>query len=226
MEKVFALMVETKTNQNDDKEKRHENPIKIRKIEKLNQDNYSTWVLEMENVLDDGGLWNEATEKEKACPKEGKESWKAIMYSIEKTQFVIAEEPRCGKAAWVSLQKHHEKSGMAGRLNVLRSLLTLSWNEGTIDNHCAELITTTRKLSRMGIEFSDDITIAILLNSLPNEYQPLIMAIDVIGEEKLELKSIIAKLKTLKVLPKVRLVPYKQKQKYSTTKDIITQNEK
>jgi hypothetical protein len=32
---------------------------KVRKIEKLNDDNYSTWLLDMENVLDDLKLWDE-----------------------------------------------------------------------------------------------------------------------------------------------------------------------
>ena len=180
---------------------------KVRKIKKLNDDNYSTWLLDMENVRDDLKLWDELDsdkesdqklDKAVGQPKAGKQSWKAIMYSIEKSQFVLAEEPSCGLAAWKSLQKHHEKSGMTGRLAVLRSLLTFTWDTGSIDTHCSNLLSTIRKLARIGIVIKDDISIAILLNSLPQEYQPLVMALDAQGEEELELNTLIAKLKNLK----------------------------
>jgi hypothetical protein len=52
------------------------------------------------------------------------------------------------------------------------------------------------------MSIAEDITVAILLNSLPSTYDPLIMAMDVVGEEKLQLDSVISKLKNTKVTEK------------------------
>ena len=41
---------------------------------------------------------------------------------------------------------------------------------GTLDDHCANLITTQRKLARLGVELNNDIVIAVLLNGLPSQY--------------------------------------------------------
>jgi transposase InsO family protein len=170
--------------------------FKVKKIEKLNDENYSTWIVDMEMVLDDLGLWLETNE---GIPVKGKMSWKALMYSIEKSQFVYAQTPRCGQTAWLALQKQHEKSGMSGRLLTLRNLLTLKWTDGSIDEHTSLLLNTHRKLQRIGIDMPNDIIVAILLNSLPSEYDPLIMALDAIGEESLKLDNIISKLKNTKI---------------------------
>jgi hypothetical protein len=44
----------------------------------------------------------------------------------------------------------------------------------------------------------DDLAIGVLLNSLPASYQPLVMALDAVGNDLLTLDELIAKLINLK----------------------------
>jgi len=147
----------------------------------------------MELVLDDLGLWNDEKNKPKACRK----SWKEIMFAIEDNQFVHVEKLKDGEAAWDALAKHHEKSGLANKINVLRNLFNSRFESGTIEEHCATLVTTQRKLKRLAVDLGDDIVIAILLNSLPSRYDSLVYAWDAVGED-LKLDDVISKLKNLK----------------------------
>ena len=166
-------------------------PFKIRtRIDKLNNENFNVWQLKMELVLDDLGLWNDEKNKPKACRK----SWKEIMFAIEDNQFVHVEKLKDGEAAWDALAKHHEKSGLANKINVLRNLFNSRFESGTIEEHCATLVTTQRKLKRLAVDLGDDIVIAILLNSLPSRYDSLVYAWDAVGED-LKLDDVISKLK-------------------------------
>src|SRR6186997_2773387 len=51
-----------------------------------------------------------------------------------------------GAAAWDVLSKHQEKSGMIGKINTLRKFFTTQFISGSLDNHCANLVTTQKKL--------------------------------------------------------------------------------
>jgi hypothetical protein len=95
------------------------------KITKLNDDNYSIWKTKMKLVLQDLNLWDE----NENAPKSGNESWKEILFAIEDNQFVLVEEDENGKRAWEILAKHHEKSGRAGKLNLLRKFFNIQIRE-------------------------------------------------------------------------------------------------
>ena len=98
------------------------------------------------------------------------------MFATEDNQFVHVENLTDGAAAWEALSRHHEKNGMVGKMNTLRNFFTTQFVSGTLDEHCAKLVTTQRKLARLGVELDDDIVIAVLLNSLPSQYDLLIYA--------------------------------------------------
>ena len=147
----------------------------------------------MQLVLDDLKLWDFKTKK----PKINRESWKEIMFAIEDNQFVHVENLTDGAAAWDALSKHHEKNGMIGKINTLRKFFTTQFVSGTLDDHCANLVTTQRKLVRLGVELNNDIVIAVLLNSLPFQYDSLVYAWDAVSET-LSLDDVISKLKNLK----------------------------
>jgi len=165
-----------------------------RRITKLNNENFNVWQIKMELVLDDLGLWNSKSNK----PKGNRQAWKEIMYAIEDNQFVHIENLKDGETAWEALSKHHERSGMTNKINTLRNFFNSRFDRGTMDEHCAKLVTTQRKLKRLGLNIEDDIVIAILLNSLPSQYDSLVYAWDAVGGN-LSLEDVIAKLKNLKI---------------------------
>ena len=99
-------------------------PTLNRTINQLNNENYPTWKTAAYLILDEKGEWDENSE----LPKPGKASWKSIMFMIQESQYFIVEELKCGEKAWEALALHHEKKGIAGKLNTMRMFLTLEWN--------------------------------------------------------------------------------------------------
>ena len=161
-------------------------------ITKLNADNFGTWRTQMGVLLETINLWDTVLEK----PKPGRDSWREIMLAVDESQVGTIETTKDGVKAWEALAAFHEKSGLANVLTVLRKFFTTKFEGGSLEKHCSEITATQRKLQRLGHKLDDTIVIAVLLNSLPNKYQPLVYAWDAIGD-KLELEQVISKLVNL-----------------------------
>ena len=185
-----ALMVEVK--QEDEKETDVRRMVRGR-IDPLGDTNYATWAMAMELVLDDFGLWNEKLN----VPIEGKRSWKEIVYQLKTSQYVYVERVKCGLDAWKALAKIHEKAGMAAMNMEMKNFLNSKLNGG-MREHLSDIVARQRKLQRMGLEISDDITKGVILNSLPDRYDPLVMALDVVGASEITVEDLITKLNNLK----------------------------
>ena len=168
------------------------------KFNNLNHDNFPTWRVKMQLFLEEMKLWDTSDKSEGGKPKAGRDSWREIMFNIDDSQFVHIESLEDGPQAWDALSKHHEKSGFASKLFEMRTLFQLSFDSGTMDDHCSALQSSVMKLKRLGVDLQDDIVIAILLNSLPTQFEALIYAWDAVGES-LDLSDVISKLKNLKV---------------------------
>jgi len=170
--KVYAKSARVEEKISSDDDLNFEKRFHRTKITKLNNENFGVWQIKMQLVLDDLKLWDFKTKK----PKINRESWKEIMFAIEDNQFVHVENLTDGAAAWDALSKHHEKNGMIGKINTLRKFFTTQFVSGTLDDHCANLVTTQRKLVRLGVQLNNDIVIAVLLNGLRSQYDSLVYA--------------------------------------------------
>jgi hypothetical protein len=159
------------------------------RITKLNETNYHSWRTTMSVTLEAMRMWN----IEKELPKSGRDSWREIMLAVSDSQHVTIEKTKDGLEAWKALAKHHEKSGIASVLSELRRFFLTKFEGGTLAEHCADLISAQRKLDRLGHPIDDTIVVAVLLNSLPDKYEPMIYAWDAIGE-KLKLDDVVSKL--------------------------------
>ena len=182
---VYAMAAGVQDESESDKASYKSRP----KITKLKEDNYHSWRTNMSVTLEAMGLWN----VEKELPKSGRETWREIMLAVEDSQHVTIEKLKDGLEAWLALAKHHEKSGIASVLSELRRFFLTKFEGGSLEKHCAELISAQRKLDRLGHPIDDTVVIAVLLNSLPDRFEPMIYAWDAIGE-KLKLDDVVSKL--------------------------------
>ena len=181
--KEFALNVEE-----DSKESR----VLRTRITKLNGENYAVWKIKMQLVLDDQKLWNEKLDK----PMEGRRSWKEIMFAIEDNQFVHCETLMCGLKAWDMLANQHEKTGIHTKLSTMNILFKMRYESGTMDEYCSKIVSTSRKLARLGVKFDEEIIIGVILQGLPEKYQAVIHAWDAVGDV-LKLEDVISKLNNM-----------------------------
>jgi len=162
------------------------------RITKLNENNYPIWKIKMALVLDDQALWDSKVEK----PVAGRQSWKEIMFAIEDNQFVHCETLFCGLKAWDALAAQHEKQGIHTKLSTMGLLFQMRYEGGSMDDYCSNIVTTSRKLARLGVKFDDEIIIGILLHGLPDKFQTIIHAWDAVSDN-LKLDEVISKLKNM-----------------------------
>jgi hypothetical protein len=83
---------------------------RVIKINKLNDDNYMSWKLKMQLVLEERGLWDN---KDK-LPLPTHDAWREIIFNVEDDQLLHIEEMDNGRTAWLKLQKEHESRGTKG----------------------------------------------------------------------------------------------------------------
>ena len=70
----------------------------------------------------------------------------------------------------------------------------MRYEGGSMDNYCSNIVTTSRKLARLGVKFDDEIIFGILLHGLSDKFQTIIHAWDVVSDN-LKLDEVISKLK-------------------------------
>jgi len=194
---VYALVAEEKAK-NTITEPQQETPqngatMRSRsKITKLGEDNYSTWRIKMKLILQDLNLWDFETN----LPKKGGETWKEILFNIEDDQLINVEDTTCGTEAWKILAQEHEGKGVKGKILLIKKLINHQYEGGSMEKHCNEVLQIKKQLERASLVIPDEIVLGCLLNGLPPEYEPMIMAWDAVGET-LKLSEIITKLKLL-----------------------------
>ena len=136
--KVYAKSAPVEEKISSDDDLNFEKRFHRTKITKLNNENFGVWQIRMQLVLDDLKLWDFKTKKTKI----NRESWKEIMFAIEDNPFVHVENLTDGAAAWNALSKHHEKNRMIGKINTLRKFFITQFVSETLDDDCANLVTT------------------------------------------------------------------------------------
>jgi hypothetical protein len=180
------------------------------KIQKLTTDNYTTWKVYMKAHLQKKKLWG-AVDKEfvpkfdttasvdgqksnlaehEAALQAAEDSYNEIILNIAENQLVHVEEMSTGFDAWKALALWHEKTSRTSKNRVLRNFFASTYAGGKMEDHLNDLTTQARLIERIGVPLAEDIISSVILNSLPEEYNPLIIAMDAVDDDKLSLAVI------------------------------------
>ena len=156
-------------------------------IERLiGRENYHTWSIAMEAVLQHEELWDtiKAPENGTLCqdPKKvAKARAKLILY-IDPLLYVHVQDMKTAKEAWDKLELAFKDTGLMRKISLLWDLTTTKLeNCASIDEYVNIIITTAHKLNRINMEVNDEWIGALLLAGLPSSYKPMIMAIESSG---------------------------------------------
>jgi hypothetical protein len=82
-------------------------PPKRHQIEKFRSDNFFSWKIRMQLILEDLVLWSEG-----GTPYENRESWREIMFAVDDENMSHIQDTVTGCEAWIKLESLHEKTGM------------------------------------------------------------------------------------------------------------------
>lgn len=169
-------------------------------VEKLGDSNYATWRFRMELILIKEELYEMVS-----CPKPPLPSaaWLAkdgkaravIGLALENNQLTHVMKAETAKEMWEVLQKIHHRSSLVNKIHVLRQLLRLQLEEGgNMADHIASVMELSQRLEAMGEQLSGFWLVAILLSSLPQSYDGLIVALESRKDDELDLEYVKGKL--------------------------------
>ena len=148
----------------------------------MGQSNYHAWRFRIIRILKEKGLLGaiEDTEDSITASKDN-QAFTIITLNIKDSQILYIQDATTTQEAWKSLKEVHQGIGMNWRIVIMQRLWGLKMRE-TDDmvehlNQFRELANQLRGLSNDGKGMEDSELTTILTLSLPESYEPLIMAL-------------------------------------------------
>ena len=155
-------------------------------IEKLDgsmatgQSNYNAWRFRIVRILKEKDLL-QAIEDSTVSSTKDDQAFTIITLNIKDSQIPHIQNSRTAKEAWSALKEVHQGIGTNGRMVLMQRLWGLKMSEGQDMaqhlNQFRELANQLRGLTTEGKEIDDSELVTILTLSLPESYEPLVMAL-------------------------------------------------
>jgi len=155
-------------------------------IEKLDgsmatgQSNYHAWRFRIIQILKEKDLLAVIEDSTVSSVKDD-QAFTIITLNIKDSQIPHIQDATTAKEAWASLREVHQGIGTNGRMVLMQRLWALKLLEGHDMaqhlNQFRELANQLRGLSTVGKEVDDSELLTILTLSLPESYEPLVMAL-------------------------------------------------
>lgn len=192
-------------------------------IEKLSNDNYGFWSIQIKALLSAIDLWEVVSSE---CPEEEKVTesgvttikneneiklWKAkdnkalsiIILNVDKSQINLVKKAKSAKEAWNSLSSYHEKGTVVTMGIILEKLYGMKLKEGgDAEKHIYEMEELFDRLAALGIEFQEILKVVTVIQSLPPSYKPLASAIE--ARPQAEITMTVLKSKVLDEYQRVK----------------------
>ena len=139
-----------------------------------------------------------AKDKEKdQFVKKNLKAYADIGLCIEDNMIQHIKDTTSAFTAWQCLEKHCIPKNRTSRMSIFRTLCRMRIQKnGNMDDHISALVDNIEKLKSIGDkDFADQHAICFLLNSVSDEYDNLITAMDSIPESELTLEYAKERLK-------------------------------
>lgn len=156
-----------------------------RSVKKLmGRQNYDTWKVYAKSFLVINGLWkytqSELATDASATEKENNmKAWSELCLLVDETVLSHILETDTAKKAWDSLQNAFEDSGLCRKVELLKQLVQLTMSKcASVEDYINRMIMTASKVKRAGLKLDDEVIASLMLAGLPEEHQPLVMAIE------------------------------------------------
>jgi hypothetical protein len=129
-------------------------------IEKLvGRDNYPTWKIGIQALLDLDDLWTSTVEHEGDEPVDAAKDRKArnkLILSIDPTCYVHIQGAKTAKEIWNKLSEAFEDNGLFRQVGLLRKLNSIKLSEcGSMEKYVTAIVSTAHSLNGIGFPISE-----------------------------------------------------------------------
>lgn len=158
----------------------------LQNIDKLNNENYESWKLQMRSILVCSDLWNQVNGNELKTEtnatewdKKDQKALAMIILNITQGQLNHVKNAETSNKAWNELKSIHESKGPVRKATLYKQLYRMKkTQDNSMTNYLNEFSSKTEQLKEAGIEIPDDLLSIMLLGSLPEEYENFAVAIE------------------------------------------------
>lgn len=147
------------------------------------RDNYHNWKIAAKSYLVIKKLWsyilkepdvNKADEVEKDLT-----AWAELNLLLEENLYSYIASTTTAKAAWDALEKSFEDTGLCRKVELLKQMVRLSLNGcDSIEDYVDKMVTISLKVQKAGLKIDEEIVASFMLAGLPDEFNPLVMAVE------------------------------------------------
>jgi hypothetical protein len=172
------------------------------RVEKFNGQNHQLWKMQMEDYLYQKDLFLPLGGITKKSMATKDEEWEILdrkaLGTIRLTlrtsvAFNISKE-KTMKGLMDALDKLYEKPSVSNKVFLMKRLFNMKMLEGgSIANHLNDFNTVTNQLSSIKVDFDDEVRALLILCSLPERWNGLVMAVSnsVSGSNTLKLDDVV-----------------------------------
>jgi len=158
----------------------------IQNIEKLTENNYESWKLQMRSILMCNDLWEYVsggivkTEKNaEVWIIKDQKALSLIMLGVSCEQLNYVKKTETSQIAWEQLKHVHESKGPVRKTTLYKQLYRLKKNsETTMNKYINTFTNKTEQLTKAEIKIPDNLLSIMLLSSLPDEFKNFSIAIE------------------------------------------------
>jgi len=175
-------------------------------VEKLTAQNFSTWKIRLQTILRDRRVWKHvdgtASFPESGSAKQ-KEEWEdkdqqamsQIILTVSDSVVGHLRTAKTSREAWIRIMSLFEQKGLASNIFLRRQLLNIRLNLGTtMQSHINTIQGIADQLDAIEAPVKDVELALTILCSLPESYQPLIIALEALPPNDITFDRVCARL--------------------------------
>jgi hypothetical protein len=172
------------------------------RVEKFNGQNYQLWKMQMEDYLYQKDLFLPLGGVAKKLTTMKDEEWEILdkkalgticLILVASVAFNISKEKKT-KDLMDMLAKLYEKTSLSNKVFLMKRLFNMKMSEGgSIADHLNEFNTVTNQLSSVKVDFDDEVRALLILCSLPQRWNDLVMVVSncVSGSNTLKFDDVV-----------------------------------
>jgi hypothetical protein len=156
------------------------------RVEKFNGQNYHLWKMQMEDYLYQKDLFLPLGRIEKKPAATKDEEWETLdkkalgtirLSLAASVNFNISKE-KTTKGLMDALAKLYEKPSESNKVYLMKRLFNMKMSEGgSVSDHLNDFNMVTNQLSSIKLDFDDEVRALLILCSLPESWNGLVMAV-------------------------------------------------
>jgi len=152
-------------------------------IEKLGENNYDVWCVQMKSVLILEGLWSVVTSEAKTEDDNWMElndkALATIILGVKASLLVHIKSCKTAAEAWKELKDLFYPVGLLGKIMLFKKLTNMRMIEnGDMSVHLTNFVNTIDQMGEIGKKMPAEFITTILLLSLPKEYENFVKSVE------------------------------------------------